>query len=48
MRCKACNAVFTEDEQKEIDPLTGEASELCSECMGVSNDAVENWFEEDE
>lgn len=46
MRCKACDVLLTDEELKETDPLTGQPSDLCSECLGVSDSAIEYWNEE--
>jgi hypothetical protein len=47
MRCKACDILMTDEELKKLDKLTGEYTELCSDCEEVSNYALYD-YEEDE
>ena len=43
MRCKACDTLLTDEELKDLDPLTGQPVELCSVCNEISEDAVDDW-----
>lgn len=37
-RCKACDCFLEEWEMREIDPLTGTYTELCTYCLNASDD----------
>ena len=38
-RCKACNVIMNEYELKRIDRMTGDYSELCTDCLTASIEA---------
>ena len=39
-RCKACDVIMNEYELKRIDRITGDYSELCSNCLSASTEAL--------
>ena len=39
-RCKACDTIMNEYELKRIDRITGDYSELCSNCLSASTEAL--------
>lgn len=39
-RCKACDVIMNEYELKRIDRVTGDYSELCSNCLSASTEAL--------
>ena len=39
-RCKACDVIMNEYELKRIDRITGDFSELCSNCLSASTEAL--------
>lgn len=39
-RCKACDVIMNEYELKRIDRITGDFSELCSNCLNASTEAL--------
>ena len=39
-RCKACDVIMNEYELKRIDRITGDFSELCSNCLSASTEAI--------
>jgi hypothetical protein len=39
-RCKACDVIMNEYELKSIDRITGDFSELCSNCLSASTEAL--------
>ena len=39
-RCKACDTIMNEYELKRIDRITGDFSELCSNCLSASTEAL--------
>ena len=39
-RCKACDVIMNEYELKRIDRITGDYSELCSNCLNASTEAL--------
>lgn len=39
-RCKACDVIMNEYELKRIDRITGDFSELCSNCFSASTEAL--------
>ena len=39
-RCKACDVIMNEYELKRIDRVTGDFSELCSNCLSASTEAL--------
>lgn len=45
-RCKACDKVMTDTELMRIDTVTGDYTELCSDCM-VHSEAARLGFDED-
>ena len=44
MRCKSCNKALSDKELSRKDRLTGEYTELCSECTTVSDLTVSGGF----
>jgi hypothetical protein len=46
MRCKACNALMSEDDIRRKDKETGEYLDLCAECYLESQRALHDAYED--
>jgi hypothetical protein len=40
MHCKSCDCPLSDREAVSKDPLTGEYTELCSDCLGLSDEGL--------
>lgn len=40
MHCKACDSPLSNREEVSKDPLTGTYTELCQNCLGLSDDSL--------
>ncbi len=46
-RCKACDVILTEHELKKKDRITGLFLDLCGTCIDISDEAVQDFWTED-